>query len=368
MTLTSCFKDEPLNAECDIETVTVHCPNPENVFFNLTDTMQNVLSADSVVTFSVRSNADMSKASLRVTTTAGATVTVTDGSGLEVGKSVRYRITSQDGNWSRNYTIKFVPVTHTVSDTIKYDFEHYELEPKSGAYYIWHNVLPDGSLGNDWSTGNPGFQISRSSAKPDEYPTMPLAAGYDGAAIKLVTRDTGPFGIMANMRLAAGNFFLGTFDLSYALHDAMKATRFGVIFDKKPITFTGYFQYKPGEKFQDRSGKEVAGRVDKGSIYAVLYRNHDSQGNVVMLNGSDVLTSSQIVALAQVPDVTTTDGWTRFEIPFDYHEGIDNTLLANRGYSLAVVFSSSSEGATFEGAVNSELLVDKVRVICATEE
>lgn len=367
--LTSCFKDEPLNSECDIESVTVHCPNPENAFFNLTDTMQKVSSADSVITFSVRNNADLSKATLQITTTSGATATITSGTQqIEVGNDVRYTITSQDGKWHRSYTVKFVPVTHTVNDTIKYDFEHYELEPKSSAYYVWHNVLPDGTLGNDWSTGNPGFKISRSSAKSDEYPTVPLAEGYDGAGIRLVTRDTGPFGAMVNMRLAAGNFFLGTFDVSNALKDAMKATRFGVGFDKKPIKFTGYYQYTPGTKFQDRSGKEVSGRVDEGSIYAVLYRNHDSQGNVVMLDGNDVLTSSQIVAIAQVQSVTKTNGWTYFEKPFNYSEGIDNTLLTNRGYNLTVVFSSSVNGATFEGAVNSELLVDKVRVICATEE
>ncbi len=367
-TLISCIKDEPLNSECDIETVTVRCPNPENAFFNLTDTMQKVSSADSVITFSVRNNADLSNATLHITTTDGATITTTSDTQPEVGKDLHYTITSQDGNWHRSYTVKFVPVTHTVNDTIKYDFENYELEPKTSAYYVWHNVLPDGTLGNDWSTGNPGFKISRSSAKPDEYPTVPLPEGYDGAGIKLVTRDTGGFGAMVNMRLAAGNFFLGTFDVSNALKDAMKATRFGVGFDKKPIKFTGYYQYTPGAKFQDRSGKEVAGRVDEGSIYAVFYRNHDSQGNVVMLDGNDVLTSSQIVAIAQVQSVTTTSGWTYFEIPFNYSEGIDNTLLANRGYNLTLVFSSSTNGATFEGAVGSELLVDKVRVICATEE
>ncbi len=367
-TLISCIKDEPLNSECDIETVTVRCPNPENAFFNLTDTMQKVSSADSVITFSVRNNADLSNATLHITTTDGATITTTSNTQPEVGKDLHYTITSQDGNWHRSYTVKFVPVTHTVNDTIKYDFENYELEPKTSAYYVWHNVLPDGTLGNDWSTGNPGFKISRSSAKPDEYPTVPLPEGYDGAGIKLVTRDTGGFGAMVNMRLAAGNFFLGTFDVSNALKDAMKATRFGVGFDKKPIKFTGYYQYTPGAKFQDRSGKEVAGRVDEGSIYAVFYRNHDSQGNVVMLDGNDVLTSSQIVAIAQVQSVTTTSGWTYFEIPFNYSEGIDNTLLANRGYNLTLVFSSSTNGATFEGAVGSELLVDKVRVICATEE
>lgn len=368
--LTSCFKEEPLNAECDIESVAVHCADPSQAFYNLTDTMQVVSSADSVVTFSVRSSADLSSASLSITTTSGATASVTSGSTTDLGpgKEVHYRVTSQDGNWHRDYTVKFVAVTHTVSDTIKYDFEYYELEPKASAYYLWHNLMPDGTLGNDWSTANPGYQISRPSATKDDYPTIPLTEGYDGAGVSLITRDTGGFGVMVNMRLAAGNMFLGSFDVGSAMKDAMKATRFGVGFDKKPVKFTGYFQYTPGTKFQNRAGKEVEGRVDKGSIYAVLYRNHDSQGNAVMLDGSNVLTSDLIVALAQVENVTTTDGWTYFEIPFNYTEGINNELLSNRGYNLAVVFSSSADGASFEGAVGSHLKVDKVRVICATEE
>ncbi len=366
--LTSCFKDEPLNAECDIESVTVHVPQPAQAFFNLSDTLQNVQSADSVITFSVRSSADLSAASLDIATTPGAKLEQIGGGLPQVGQEMRYRVTSEDGRWQRTYAVRFTPVTHTVNDTIKFDFEHYELEPKAGAYYIWHNVMPDGALGNDWATGNPGFQMSRGSAKPDEYPTVPLAEGYDGAGIKLTTRDTGPFGVMVNMRLAAGNFFLGTFDVGSALKDAMKATRFGVSFDKKPVKFTGYYKYAPGEKFQDRTGKKVDGVVDEGSIYAVLYRNHDSQGNAVVLDGNDVLTSPQIVAIAKVPKVGATTGWTAFEVAFDYSEGINSELLASRGYNLAVVFSSSAKGDQFQGAVGSELCVDRVRVICATEE
>ncbi len=366
--LTSCFKDEPLNAECDIETVAVHVPQPAQAFFNLSDTLQNVQSADSVISFSVRSSADLSAAHLDITTTSGAKLEQTGGGELKVGGEVRYRVTSEDGHWQRTYAIRFTPVTHTVNDTIKFDFEHYELEPKAGAYYIWRDVTPDGPLGNDWATGNPGFQMSRGSAKPDEYPTVPLAEGCDGAGIKLTTRDTGPFGVMVNMRLAAGNFFLGTFDVGSALKDAMKATRFGVGFDKKPVKFTGYYKYAPGEKFQDRAGKKVDGVIDEGSIYAVLYRNHDSQGNAVVLDGNDVLTSPQIVAIAKVPKVEATTGWTAFEVAFDYSEGINSELLASRGYNLAVVFSSSAKGDQFQGAIGSELCVDKVRVICATEE
>ena len=53
---------------------------------------------------------------------------------------------------------------------------------------------------------------------------------------------------------------------------------------------------------------------------------------------------------------------------FEYYEEIDKELLANKGYNLAVVFSSSEEGASFQGAIGSCLLVDKVRLTCQTEE
>ena len=32
-TLSSCFKEEPLNAECDIEEAYIHADNPEEMFF-----------------------------------------------------------------------------------------------------------------------------------------------------------------------------------------------------------------------------------------------------------------------------------------------------------------------------------------------
>ena len=42
---------------------------------------------------------------------------------------------------------------------------------------------------------------------------------------------------MVNMRIAAGNLFIGTFDVANALKDAMAATRFGLPFNKKPLRF-----------------------------------------------------------------------------------------------------------------------------------
>lgn len=46
-TLSSCFKEEPLNAECDIEQAFIpNSGNWEECFLKATDTLQNVMSTE----------------------------------------------------------------------------------------------------------------------------------------------------------------------------------------------------------------------------------------------------------------------------------------------------------------------------------
>ncbi len=369
--LSSCFKDEPLNAECDITQASIHLDNPLATFFSLSDTLKTVPSSDTTITFVVRRNheADLTTLQPRLTITPGATLELGVAEmNSELGGYRKYRVVSEDRLWHRDYTIAITPVLRTVNDTVDYDFEHFELEPREQKYYIWHNVQFDGTLGNDWATGNPGFRLSMGTATPEEYPSVPFSNGYDGKAIQLTTRSTGPFGALAGKRIAAGNFFLGTFDVTNALKDALHATNFGVPFDRAPVALTGYYKYQPGPTYQDKNGNAVAGRTDQAAIYAVLYRNHDGQGDAVTLHGDDVKTSPLIVAMADMGTVKPTAEWTAFSLPFSYNGTIDYDLLADRGYSLAIVFSSSSEGDKFEGAIGSQLCVDKVRVICKKEQ
>lgn len=171
------------------------------------------------------------------------------------------------------------------------------------------------------------------------------------------------------MPMAAGNLFLGEFITESALKDALHSTHFGVPFDKKPLKFTGYYKYQPGEIFKDRYGNEYPDRIDEGAVYAILYRNHDADGNPVHLYGDNVQTSDLIVAKAIVPEVRSTSEWTAFDVDFDYYGNeVDLDLLNTFGYNLAVVFSSSKDGAYFNGAVGSTLYIDKVSVVCETDE
>jgi hypothetical protein len=198
-------------------------------------------------------------------------------------------------------------------------------------------------------------------------PTVPVKEGYDGACVKLTTCDTGSFGSMAKMPIAAGNLFIGKFDATQALKDAMKATQFGVPVSFKPTRFSGYYKYKRGDVFTNRQKKVVEGKKDYGTIYAVFYDNHDEEGNSVVLYGDNVQTSPQVVALAIVPDIDDTPEWTHFDIDFIYKKEVDAQKLKNMGYSMAIVSSSSVEGASFMGAIGSTLWVDKFRITCEKE-
>lgn len=96
----------------------------------------------------------------------------------------------------------------------------------------------------------------------------------------------------------------------------------------------------------------------------------------MLLYGDDVQTSPQIVAIALVGNTTDGDGkkvigstleWQHFSTDFDYTtygKTIDPDKLKNGGYSLTIVCSSSTGGASFMGAVGSTLWVDSFKIIC----
>jgi hypothetical protein len=214
-----------------------------------------------------------------------------------------------------------------------------------------------------------------------DYPSTPvIGGGPDGSdCLKLETCDTGPFGQMVNMRLASGSMFNGVFDVDNAIKNALKATMFGSPFAHKPMQMRVWLRFEKGNTYQDRSGKPVTGVVDEPDAYVVLYRNEDASGNKVMLDGNDVLSSPHIVGLGRLPHYYNADGsdqltnnpihgvtgeWQEFVIPVEYRSEIDPTVLANKGYSLILVFASSWQGAHFKGAIGSKLLIDNVQLYC----
>lgn len=375
LSLTSCFKDEPLNAECDIEQAYIH-PGPllKLWFANAADTLVNVQSDQDKIEFTMRPFAILSRQAPEFRLTPGATIQPESGSVHDFSKGpVTYVVTSEDKQWTRTYQVSIKKGQTAMSNEFEFEFENAYLNK---GYYNWKENWNGEEL-DIWATGNPGFKISNSSAKPEEYPTTMIEEGYQGKGVKLTTQRTSKLADMVKKPIAAGNLFIGQFDATDALRDAMKATKFGrpFSFSSKPLKLEGWYKYQAGEKFTDKEMKELD-RKDYGTIYAVLYENIDEKGNQVVLYGDNVQSSKQIVALALVGEthddngkvaIENTPEWHHFSVDFDYQsygKTIDPLKLKNGGYSLAIVCSSSSDGANFLGAVGSTLWVDSFKLIC----
>lgn len=356
----SCIKDEPKNMECDVVEAWVEGDGLAQYFIRESDMhISDVPSGEERLTFIVRDLNTLPAMPVQFTLTPGATVSPANGSSQDFTNGpVTYTVTSEDGQWHRTYIVDFREATLPSN---KYDFEDFELSA-NGHYYLWYYMSDNGSVERIWASGNEGYMIACPNTAATGYPTVPDENGVEGYCIKLTTRSTGSWGRTFRKPIAAGNFFLGAFDSQYSLTNTLKTTLMGIPYTKEPVKVTGYYKYSPGEVFTDKDSQPVEGRIDEPSIYSVLYLNHDEQGNEIMLHGDDVLSSPYIVRKAQVASLPPTGEWQRFEMTFQGSDPIDYELLANRGYNLALVFSSSKTGDLFEGALGSTLYVDKVEI------
>ena len=361
----SCIKDEPLNAECDITGV-------EQAWL---DEHKDILVGTPILTndhvaFNIKKGTDRSQLSPLFTLTEGARITaLVDGTEVEGNGLTRnfsspqtYTVHSQDGQWHKNYTVvfNFPRPIETMS------FEHFALE-STGRYQTWFEVDPTDTQNpqrNYWASGNGGYALVGIAKQPADYPTASDPLGVQGNCIKLVTRRTGSFGDMVKMPIAAGNLFIGTFDTKIAMKEPRNATHFGLpLVQDKPVLLKGYYKYTRGEVFTDKNKKVCPERKDTADIYAVIYEC-DPQ-NFVALNGDEVLSSPRIVMMARINNPGEPQEWEEFYVPFKSFEGrsIDMERLKSGKYAIAVVATSSRQGAYFEGAIGSVLWVDELRVV-----
>ena len=70
--------------------------------------------------------------------------------------------------------------------------------------------------------------------------------------------------------------------------------------------------------------------------------------------------------MARIDNPGEPTEWTHFSEPFKFkngHTAIDPNRLALKGYAIAVVATSSRQGAYFEGAVGSTLDISQFRLV-----
>lgn len=370
----SCSKDEPAGIEADIRSITLTGDLAQRLTGDARLATRLIAARDTDIVYTLAADADT--AALRTLAPTfllsdGATLRCLDGDNPDFRHQhrVTYEVTSQDRRYTRRYTLSFVPQSDIPSEL---GFEHFALNEPGRNYYTWFEADSTGGKRRElWANGNPGFMLTHYDAAPDEYPTSVTDEGRTGHAIRLVTRSTGALGEMFGKPIAAGNFFMGEFDLESAIMNSLASTHFGRPVNRLPQRLSGYYKWQPGEhyrnaKLQDAQGPGKDGK-DAPRIYAVIYRNTDAEGKAVTLDGTNVLTSPLLIATAMLDDFRVTgvkksDEWVHFDIPFVYTSQPQPELLDRRGYNLALVFTSSRGGAEFMGAVGSTLLVDDCRL------
>lgn len=204
-------------------------------------------------------------------------VEVADANGMtrDFNTPQTYTTHSQDGQWSKSYEVTFELEARPV-EKWALDFENFELDP-SGRYQVWFEMDANDASNprrNYWASGNPGYNLTGLGSSPEVFPTTAAEGGVSGKCIKLETKDTGTYGMNTRpkMPIAAGNLFIGEFELSKASRFPRKATKFGLpLVRKKPVTLEGYYKYKAGAKFTDAKKKVQPTMHDTADIYAVVY-------------------------------------------------------------------------------------------------
>ncbi|MEE1309204.1 MAG: hypothetical protein UHJ41_03790, partial [Bacteroidaceae bacterium] len=186
----SCIQEEMENTECDIESISLHLDKPTDFFYHDYDTVQTIISAKTNIVFIIRSYADAHNIPTTLRVTEGASVYLKNEDGIDElfrnGSAVdysdekvrRFHIVSEDRVWSRDYTVSVIREKPSEGN-LTIGFEEYTLEP-GGKYYVW--TAPEIFTDGTWKNGNPGFKISKSSAKPMDYPSTPvMGGGPDGS-------------------------------------------------------------------------------------------------------------------------------------------------------------------------------------------
>lgn len=377
LAITSCIQDEGLNVEAAID----GC-NGSNIQLSTINTYSKTVSiyvskatdlSALEIQFELPEGADIEPVNPAANDHApkydfsSSKVPVTSEQTLEQYQR-KFRVTSE------SRTTEAVYVITVIKSELPTEYHFENIEDGNNKYHIFYEFNLQKAEMLQWASGNPGFNLTGMARSPLDYITI-QSQGYIGKGAKLETKSTGSFGAGVSMPIAAGNLFIGSFEVGNALKDAMKATKFGFPFYKHPTRLSGYYKFKPGTDYTSftlgSDGKKnffidasMNGK-DKGDIYAVLYEADNVED---FLDGYNSLNSPKIVSLARIKseDVKETSEWTYFDLPFVLQNSktINDNMLAAGKYKLAIVFSSSVEGAAFKGSVGSTLWIDEVTIHC----
>ena len=343
---TACIQDEPLNPEADI------------LSFEIQNGMQigEPIFNQDVITVMVRKSADISHLKPVIAITPGATITPDTTLYQDFTSPVAYTVTSEDGKNQRIYNVQVLS-----SSLYRYGFDRWK--KASGANYEMPvEYGSDGSEQYPWSSSNVGVNVYQQYASADLFPVHSTTKVHDGTYAAEMRTQKGPGKIfnIQNIPIVAGSLFTGTMDLRNVMKDPLTATQFGLPFNEKPIRFKGWYKYKAGEgEYIYPEEKQPHSDKDFCAVYSVFYKVDET---TKVLDGTNILTHKNIVAIAMLKDKEPTPGddFRLFDIAFDYTVSDHVVDFEKNDYKLAIIFSSSFYGDYYEGVPGSTLVVDDV--------
>jgi len=340
----SCIKEEELDTDADI--LDAYIP-------------AEYLKTDPIITntsveFRVKSNVDLTKQSPVFSLSPHATISPLSGTEHNYTTAQTAVVTAQDTKWKKVYTITFN--VDELSTT--YSFNDAELTDKD-RYYRFYTIGSTGNKIYDWASGNSGYVTVAGNKTPDEYPTTIAEGRNGGHAAKMQTVYTSSFAAATGNPIAAGNLFLGSFKTN--LLNTLKSTKFGLPYaGDLPKSVRTYYKYKPGLEVRNQDFELVPGAVDTFDIYAILF---ESRAKDNFLYGDHDFKDPRNVAIARVASSQRKESsiWREITFPFQLVPG--KTFDPAKEYVLAIVMSSSIDGANFTGAIGSTLIVDDIELI-----
>lgn len=280
------------------------------------------------------------------------------GTAIDFSKDNKFTIIAQSEKVNRTYILtasKFPE--HTFSS----DFESWLENTSMGGGDMMYQEPVQG-----WSSSNGGVAYMKGfDMYNGDYIVTPSSDAKSGSkAARLETIDTKgiDMGFIVVPKVTSGSVFTGSFSVNLA--NTLKSTHFGQPCFNKPVKFQGSYKYTPGAVYYNCTdpnkayeAKEDKSKTDTPAINAVLYEVDSYAFDY--LDGTNLLTSSKIVAIASVKDAGKQDTYKDFEVSFDFG---NKKFDSSKKYKLAIVCSSSKDGDKFSGAPGSVLFVDDLKV------
>ena len=179
---------------------------------------------------------------------------------------------------------------------------------------------------------------------PTDYPTVQVEGGFNKKCVKLETKDTGSFGAMVKMYIAAGNLFIG--DYKTNAQSPKDSPKFGRSFTgARPTGLKGWYKYT--SKPVDYVGNPDNLKNDECHIYLRLWDDKDNEIGYGEFIGKETVTQ-----------------YTQFRFDVTY------TNKTAKPAKITIVATSSHYGGDFTGmkvtgsvGVGSELWVDEFELL-----